>query len=252
MAVSDNELLLPAIQSDETETNTDSYPVIGNDSGTKMYIVNFLKGFANCIAYALIGSTLIVIFWFVFKDGQLNEFKQHILLCVLGYQLLMSQAILSMSSKNGWLSGLKLLHRRRLHWILQIAGSSLAIAGSSIMIRHKSVNFNSTHGKLALSALVFTSVSLVNGLTSLYSTQLRSYIPVNIFKISHVCFGTLAFIFSSVCLCFGYNKQTFKEWAGGYLPYFMMSITGTYALIVIASPCFNFWKKITFILRRSS
>lgn len=60
----------------------------------------------------------------------------------------MAQGILSLSSRNGWLSSLQLLQRRRLHWVLQLTGSGLAIVGSAIMIKQKNVNFNTIHGKL--------------------------------------------------------------------------------------------------------
>lgn len=59
----------------------------------------------------------------------------------------MAEAILSLSPHNGWTANLKLVHKRRIHWILQIMGSGLAIVGSFIKILDKSVHWNTLHSQ---------------------------------------------------------------------------------------------------------
>lgn len=69
-------------------------------------------------------------------------------LCVkFQYHMLMAQAILSLSPHNGWSANLKLVDKRRAHWILQILGSGLAIIGSIIKILDKDIHWNTLHGQ---------------------------------------------------------------------------------------------------------
>lgn len=63
----------------------------------------------------------------------------------------MAQATLSLTSQNGWSTRLKLVDKRRAHWILQLVGSIMAIVGSIIKSLDKPVNFNTLHGKFGKS-----------------------------------------------------------------------------------------------------
>lgn len=58
----------------------------------------------------------------------------------------MAESILSLSPHNGWSSHLRVVDKRRAHWILQILGSGMAIAGSIIKSLDKSINWNTLHG----------------------------------------------------------------------------------------------------------
>lgn len=59
----------------------------------------------------------------------------------------MAEAILSLSPHNGWSAHLKLVDKRRAHWILQILGSVLAIAGSVVKFVNKNSHWNTYHGQ---------------------------------------------------------------------------------------------------------
>ncbi|CAH0727009.1 unnamed protein product, partial [Brenthis ino] len=119
-----------------TLENTDSY-------GLKVY-----QSSLNLLAHILIGATVGISILFVFRNGlPLGATPLHILLCVLGYQLLMAQAILSLCPHNGWSANLRLFDKKVAHTILQVLGSALAIAGSFIKILDKSEHWNTLHGQ---------------------------------------------------------------------------------------------------------
>lgn len=97
---------------------------------------------------------------------------------------------------------------------------------------------------------MFTCISLVNGVSSLYAAELRRYIPLQITKLLHISLGTIAFGLSSVCLCFGFNKDSFKQWASESNAFLITGVTATYTLIVIVLPCLNIIKKFALIVKR--
>ncbi|XP_014358874.2 uncharacterized protein LOC106711149 [Papilio machaon] len=206
-----------------------------------------VRGCLNSIAHMLIGANVFVALCFAFKSSPISAFHLHIGLCVIGYQLLMSHAILSLNKDNAWSSRLPVLYRMRLHVALQIVGSVLAIAGSIIMMMDKSVNFTSVHGKLALAALIITGISLINGTISYFSNGRRN--TIKIVKMNHVLFGTLAFVISSVCLCFGYYKNSFTKWASPGVAIVMICITCIYTAIVVIRPGRTFIRKYSNVFK---
>ncbi|XP_059061857.1 uncharacterized protein LOC131854732 [Achroia grisella] len=209
------------------------------------YTLKIVRSVTNLTAHILIGATVGICLLFGFRNGlPLDSTSIHIVLCVIGYQLLMAEAILCLSPDNSWTASYRVIDKRRAHWILQIVGSVLAITGSFLKFADKTTHWNSLHGKFGLVALVFTCVSLVNGLSSLYAYELRNLIPGNISKLTHICFGTVAFVAASVSLCFGFNKQFFINWATLPLAYTIMAFTGIFTLIAIVSPFVTFVRKV--------
>ncbi|KAI5646381.1 eukaryotic cytochrome b561 domain-containing protein [Phthorimaea operculella] len=200
----------------------------------------------HVIVQTLIGANVGVTLWFAFKSTPISVFQLHVGLCVIGYQLLMAHGVLTVRSP-GW-SLLSLKHRRRVHWILQLSGSILAIAGSAIMIKEKTdggrPHFTSLHAKFALAALVFTCGSLINGLLSLYVVELRNLIPGNVSKISHIILGIGAFATSSASLAFGFKKHSFVEWATDELANVMISVLTVYTALIIVMPFYNVLRRI--------
>ncbi|XP_049874950.1 uncharacterized protein LOC126373038 [Pectinophora gossypiella] len=212
-----------------------------SDDGYKLQI---FQSSLNLFTHILIGATVGICLMFAFRNGvPLSATNMHIVLCVIGYQLLMAEAILSLAPENGWSAKLTLLHKRRAHWVLQIAGSALAIIGSIIKILDKNVHWNTLHGQFALVALIFTGVSLVNGLSSLYAYELRRVIPGNLSRLTHICFGTVAFAAAAISLCYGMDKGSFRNWATPSFAYTIMSFVATLTFITIISPLLTFGRK---------
>ncbi|PZC77754.1 hypothetical protein B5X24_HaOG202998 [Helicoverpa armigera] len=199
----------------------------------------------NLFAQLLIGIVVGVLLVFALKDGlPSNKTFIHIILCVLGYQLLMAHAILSLSPHNSWSAHLKPVDKRRAHWILQCLGSGMAIAGSFIKISDKTVHWNTLHGQFALVALVFSVVSMVNGLASLYAYEFRKFIPALLSKLTHICFGVVGFAAAGISLCYGMEKGFFRSWVGDACAYTLMGFVGAFTAIIIIAPLITFYSKI--------
>ncbi|XP_053608733.1 uncharacterized protein LOC128674276 [Plodia interpunctella] len=233
-------------------------PEIINNSETALvpnkkdnYKLKIFNGCMNLMAHVLIGATVGVSILFSFTyDFDYYGTKVHIILCVLGYQLLMAEAILTLSPHNSWTTSLKYVHKRIAHWVLQIMGSTLAIVGSFIKMMDKTVHFDTLHAQFSLVALLFTTACLVNGLTSLYAYELRKIIPGTLSKVTHICFGTIAFSASAVCLCYGFDKPSFNRWATPPLKAVFMAFVGIFTVIIIVNPIINFVDKSFRSLKR--
>ncbi|XP_026730998.1 uncharacterized protein LOC113496084 [Trichoplusia ni] len=117
-------------------------------SGTAKYHLQTLKTVSNSLAHLLIGLVCIITLFFTFFDGVPVYMPNiHVALSILGYQFLMAEGILSLCPHNAWSAHLTLVHKKRIHWILQIMGSTLAIAGSAIYIEFKTVHWDTLHGQ---------------------------------------------------------------------------------------------------------
>ncbi|XP_013172799.1 PREDICTED: uncharacterized protein LOC106121626 [Papilio xuthus] len=198
----------------------------------------------NLIAHLLIGVVVGVAVLFSLRNGlPLGATPLHIILCVIGHQLLMAESILSLYSENGWSTKLRLVDKRRAHWILQILGSGIALAGNFIKIVDKNVHWNTYHGQFALVAIVFTVASLINGLTSLYAYEWRRLFNGTISKLTHICFGIVTFAASSISLCYGFDKFFFRTWATHTFTDTLIAFTGIFTFIVIINPCITFYSK---------
>ncbi|PZC77755.1 hypothetical protein B5X24_HaOG202999 [Helicoverpa armigera] len=220
-------------------TKSDPKPFDKNEYRLKTFQISL-----NLLSHILIGIIVGVAITFACRGGlPLNATSIHIVLCVIGYQLLMAQAILSLSPHNSWSAHLKMVDKRRAHWVLQILGSVLAIVGSFIKIVDKPIHWNSYHGQFALVALVFTVVSMVNGLTSLYAYELRKFIPAKLSKLTHICFGVVGFATAGISLCYGMDKASFKTWAGLANTYTLIGFVGAFTAIIIIAPLITFFSK---------
>lgn len=101
-----------------------------------------------------------------------------------------------------------------------------------------------------LVTLVFTTVSLVNGLASLYANELRKFLPGNWSKITHVCFGIVAFTAACITLCFGFDKLVFRTWAGSDFANTLIAFTVIRTLIIVINPAITFFNKSKRVLKR--
>ncbi|XP_023951527.1 uncharacterized protein LOC112055579 [Bicyclus anynana] len=222
---------------------------------TENYALKIFQTSLNLLAHILIGIVVGITIMFAFRNGlPLSISNLHILLCVIGYQLLMAEGILSLCAHNSWTAGLRVVDKRRAHAILLIVGSVLAIVGSLIKSADKNVNFNTLHGKFALVAMVFTTVCLVNGLTSLYAYELRKCIPGSFSKIPHIVFGVVAFVMSLISLCYGYNYNSFKRWSSPDGPpfgfaYAVMGMSAAFTFIIIVNPMITAFNKTVRVIK---
>lgn len=114
----------------------------------------------------------------------------------------MTQSIMAFYSENVWSSGLSRQSKRTIHWMLQALGSTLAIIGFILelvsRLQKGKVHFNSTHSVLGLIAIVFTLIAMCNGVSALWSTELKRYVRPVYLKLAHNTAGLAAFVVGMV------------------------------------------------------
>lgn len=105
-------------------------------------------------------------------------------------------------SENVWSSGLSRQSKRTIHWMLQALGSTLAIVGASLEFISRwqkgKVHFHSTHSILGLIAVIFTIIAMFNGISALWSTELKRYVRPVYLKLGHNIVGLAAFVVGMV------------------------------------------------------
>lgn len=118
-----------------------------------------------------------------------------------------------------------------------------------LLIIDLNLNNTSLFFLAALVALVFTVVSLVNGLASLYAYELRGKLSGNWSKLTHICFGTVAFVAASITLCYGLDKGLFRNWATDNLAYTVIGFVATFTFIIILSPVLTMFSRSKVIVK---
>lgn len=119
------------------------------------------------------------------------------------FQLLMAQAIMTFYSFNLWSKRLPRQTQRTLHWILQVIGSSAALLGIIIEFigrwQKSKDHFISTHSTIGLIAGIFMLITLLGGVSALWSTKLKKYARPIHFKLAHNFSGISVFILGKIC-----------------------------------------------------
>lgn len=114
----------------------------------------------------------------------------------------MAQSILSFYSQNVWSKEIPRQSQRTFHWILQAAGSTSALSGmiTEFVSRQQrsKVHFSTTHSILGLTAGIFTLIGMLNGVSALWSVELRRYISPVYLKLVHNLNGMTAFVLGKV------------------------------------------------------
>lgn len=110
----------------------------------------------------------------------------------------MAQSIMTFYAENILSNGFSRQSRRTIHWILQVIGSTLAVIGSILEFvsrwQHGKVHFNSTHSVLGLISMIFTLIAMFNGISALWSTELKQYVRPVYLKLVHTVVGIAAFV----------------------------------------------------------
>lgn len=106
----------------------------------------------------------------------------------------MAEAISVFYSENVWTQQHTRSVRKTLHWILQTVGSLVAILGMIIEFLNKQQHFTTTHAILGLIAGLFTLIGMLNGVTALFSVELKKYVKPIYFKMAHNVTGIAAFV----------------------------------------------------------
>lgn len=145
----------------------------------------------------------------------------------------MTQAILAFYSQNLWSKQYPRQTQRTLHWILQIVGSSAAIIGMIIEFIGRSQkgksHFKSIHSLFGLTAGILAVISMLGGVSALWSFEIRKYVRPIYFKLAHNLNGITAFVLGKSS---HQSKKLFLLETGWDLLYFfvVLSTTGMVSL----------------------
>ncbi|KAI5635122.1 eukaryotic cytochrome b561 domain-containing protein [Phthorimaea operculella] len=192
----------------------------------------------NSVTHILIGAIACVAFLFANRFDA-SSFNQHIYLCVTGYIILMSQAIMSLGN-YGWTSTVKYNDKKIIHLSMQIIGSVLAIAGSIHRMIGVNSHFQSAHGAFGIFAFVFTCLSLIGGVI----THFTDFKP-RLIKICHTCFGCVTITCAFLCFIFALDKSIFRLFvlnpSANMLIFFtVMALIGT-----LLPACMNLYRRLS-------
>lgn len=109
----------------------------------------------------------------------------------------MTQAILAFYSENVWSKQHTRQTQKTIHWVLQTVGSLAAILGIIIEYIGRSQkskpHFSSTHSTIGLIAAICTLIGMLNGISALWSIELKHYARPIYFKFAHNLNGIVAF-----------------------------------------------------------
>ncbi|XP_061720620.1 uncharacterized protein LOC133527576 [Cydia pomonella] len=202
-----------------------------------------LKVTINLLSHVFSSLVVVICVWFSCRSTKLTVIELHIVLCVLGYQLLMSQGILALSNFNSWSIYFKRRHRRCIHWALEFIGAILAIVGSIEVIIYKQEHFNTLHGILGLCAFIATMISIFNGTMTSLATKISSYGITGIglttaSKCVHGVTGIATLFLAAGSLHYGYDKGSFRKWINNENFIIVLKIFTWFFTICVG---FEFW-----------
>lgn len=97
-------------------------------SESKSFFYN-VELFLNTLNHALIGCYAFYNTWYCINYGFDKPHVIHVLLCSLGFQLLMTEGILAMYNGNGYTVFWSRSTKKWYHAVLQAVGGTLGLAG---------------------------------------------------------------------------------------------------------------------------
>lgn len=133
----------------------------------------------------------------------------HLILCTIGYVLLMSEAIIVLAGDNVLTGCWSRRANKHLHWVLQAIGLIFNLVGVGIMynrIDGKRAHFLSYHAILGISSLVIVFVVTIFGYPVWIAWKLRKFVRPVITKFLHNFLGIAGFVIGMASQCYAYKK----------------------------------------------
>lgn len=117
---------------------------------------------------------------------------------------------------NHFLTGtLNRSNKVTVHWVLQASAGILITSAFTLIIIHKSRNgfphFKSTHALFGLTTVIFTYVSIIGGIVTRFSLELRHKMRPVISKTMHSFNGIINYILAIITICFGIYTSWFTS-----------------------------------------
>lgn len=107
----------------------------------------------------------------------------------------MLEGIMMFYSENVWSSQFNKLTKRRVHWIIQVIGSLLALSGICIKyVYNDGKHFQTIHSTIGLISGIFLMISLCSGVIALKAFPLRNIVRPAFVKFLHYIVGSTAIL----------------------------------------------------------
>ncbi|PZC83846.1 hypothetical protein B5X24_HaOG207003 [Helicoverpa armigera] len=165
----------------------------------------------NLVINILICLTVFVCLLYA-CSGEFAMFELHIILSVLGYQFVMCQATLVVSRYNSWSMLIKRRYRKHIHWVMQVIAAAMVLAGTVLIALQKSTHFDTTHGQLALAALLCCFLSLLNGILTIFAARISESINMLWVRLFHYFTGIFTLFLAAGSLCEAFKYDFFRTW----------------------------------------
>lgn len=170
----------------------------------------------NMLNHLLIGSVSLYATWRFYnnlRSGDFPEYQWHVWLSIIGYQLLMAEAILTLYSSNSWSFFHSTKTKRTLHWVIQVIGSICAISGTVILYPTRRKHFYSIHGITGLVSLIILVIGAINGIVALWSREFYKIVRVKpvVSKFFHNFVGVSAYVIGRlIILKFKHSRCSYR------------------------------------------
>ncbi|XP_020286769.1 uncharacterized protein LOC109856186 [Pseudomyrmex gracilis] len=163
----------------------------------------------NHILIIMVTVYLVCIFAkdYVISNSKYGLYSLHVILCTIGYVLLMSEAIIVLASDNILTGCLSRRANKHLHWILQVIGLILNLVGVGIVYFNRTQHFKSIHAITGLASLVIVFVVTIFGYPVWIAWKLRKFIRPVVTKFLHNFLGLAGYVIGIVSQCYGYKKK---------------------------------------------
>ncbi|KAG5671709.1 hypothetical protein PVAND_001889 [Polypedilum vanderplanki] len=184
-----------------TEDNLNMRPrkeMTGNVKYLNIAVLSILLGVSAYIIIRVVNDKGVVLFTY------------HPTFIILGYLILMSNAILIMSDNHFLTKHLSYHQRITAHWIVQASALTLILIAQACIFTNK-INFNkphlqTTHSLFGICTVSLTILSAMDGISAKYSYHLRNFIKPALSKLMHILLGVSSYTLAIITIILGFNQ----------------------------------------------
>lgn len=153
---------------------------------------------------ACIGFVTIYMFWICIYQG-MDTMQVHAFLVTIGFSLLMAEGIMCHYSVNPLTNGFKRKTKTTIHWVLLTLGGGCGVAGCLVMIVIVKFKMDEIHNRLGFAAFILCLISMLSGLSALFSSTLRRILSPLFNKGFHNVVGFGTFLTALLAQFYGYE-----------------------------------------------
>nr|XP_022910952.1 cytochrome b561 domain-containing protein 2 [Onthophagus taurus] len=143
------------------------------------------------VSHVLLLSVTIFVIYLCAQQESFNLTTWHVFLYILGWAFISTEGMMIIAKENIFGKHLVAKWRQHVHWLIFIVACGLTIGGFATIVYSKQgrKHFTSEHGKTGFASLILTGIACINGMPTLFTTQLRRFVSPNILKVFHALVG---------------------------------------------------------------